>query len=195
MCDNLKRHFVNIVKKDYKTRVLCLYNKCKKDNKFCQKKLNYSQKRQLNRALFAESIWHIDRTDLADKALKGAFRDKPIFSGLCEVMCDVAERKLYAGPECVTGYAEYISFRVRSDGPTCWGLQGHIKAKKSPEFDNFPADRLKLWKREIRDDQDDLLSSLSLDDEPELLATKKIFPDSPPEEHIHVIVSPPDTTS
>ena len=29
---------------------------------FCQKKLNYSQKRQLNRALFAESAWYIDRT-------------------------------------------------------------------------------------------------------------------------------------
>lgn len=30
--------------------------------KFSRKKLNYSQKRQLNRALFAESVWQIDRT-------------------------------------------------------------------------------------------------------------------------------------
>ena len=30
--------------------------------KFYRKKLNYSQKRQLNRALFAESVWHINRT-------------------------------------------------------------------------------------------------------------------------------------
>lgn len=30
-------------------------------SKFSQKKLNYSQKRKLNRALFAESVWQIDR--------------------------------------------------------------------------------------------------------------------------------------
>ena len=74
-------------------------------------------------------------------------------------------------------------------------LVGHlrkvIKAEKAPEFDNFPADKLKLWKVTIPDDQNDLLSNLTLNDGDELLATKKIskyFPDSPPEEHIHVIV-------
>ena len=43
-------------------------------------------------------------------------------------------------------------------------LKDAIKAKKSPEFDNFPADRLRLWKKEIPDDQDDLLSNLTLND-------------------------------
>ena len=57
-------------------------------------------------------------------------------------------------------------------------LVGHlkkvIKAEKAPEFDNFPADKLRLWKKEIPDDQDDLLSNLTLNDGDELLATKKI---------------------
>jgi hypothetical protein len=51
-------------------------------------------------------------------------------------------------------------------------LKEAIKAKKASEFElNFPADKLKLWKVEILDDRDDLLSNLSLR---ELLATKKI---------------------
>ncbi|RIA91880.1 hypothetical protein C1645_821430 [Glomus cerebriforme] len=73
-------------------------------------------------------------------------------------------------------------------------LKKVIKAEKAPEFDNFPADKLRLWKVEIRDDHDDLLSNLTLNDGDELLATKKIskyFSDSPPEEHIYVIVKLP----
>jgi hypothetical protein len=56
------------------------------------------------------------------------------------------------------------------------------------------ADELKLWKVEIGDHRDDLLSKLTLQDQPELLATKKIskhFPDAPVEECIHVIVELP----
>ena len=59
---------------------------------------------------------------------------------------------------------------------------------------NFKAKDLKVWKVTIPDDHNDLLSNLSLQDQDELLATKKIskyFPDSPPEEHIHVIVKLP----
>ncbi|GES76861.1 kinase-like domain-containing protein [Rhizophagus clarus] len=77
-------------------------------------------------------------------------------------------------------------------------LVGHlkeaIKAKKHKTFHDVEADELKLWKKEIPDDQVDLLSNLTLNDGDELLATKKIskyFPDSPPEEHIHVIVKLP----
>ncbi|PKK62904.1 kinase-like protein, partial [Rhizophagus irregularis] len=57
-------------------------------------------------------------------------------------------------------------------------LVGHlkkvIKAEKAPEFDNFPADKLKLWKVTIPDDRDDLLSNLTLQDQVELLATREI---------------------
>src|SRR5688572_20934271 len=73
-------------------------------------------------------------------------------------------------------------------------LKDAIKAKKSPEFDNFPADKLKLWKVTIPGDQDDQLRNLIFQDSDELLAIRKIskyFPDSPPEEHIHVIVKLP----
>lgn len=43
-----------------------------------------------------ESENQIDNTwvTLADKAMKGAFNDVPVFKGLCEVMNDAAERKL-----------------------------------------------------------------------------------------------------
>ena len=77
-------------------------------------------------------------------------------------------------------------------------LVGHlkeaIKAKKAPEFDNFPADRLKLWKVSIPGDQDDQLRNLILQDSDELLAINDIvdyWPTSPPKKHIHVIVKLP----
>ncbi|PKY47424.1 hypothetical protein RhiirA4_462606 [Rhizophagus irregularis] len=49
-----------------------------------------------------------------------------------------------------------------------------IKAKKAPEFDNFPADRLKLWKVEIPGDHVDPLSNLSLEENEELSAINDI---------------------
>ena len=50
----------------------------------------------------------------------------------------------------------------------------------------------------IPDDRDDLLSNLTLENNAELLATKKVskyFPVSPAEEHIHVLVEPPASTA
>jgi hypothetical protein len=77
-------------------------------------------------------------------------------------------------------------------------LKKVIKAEKAPEFDNFPADKVKLWKVEIRDDQDDLLSNLSLQDQVELLATRDIgdyWSEKPPKRYIHVLVEPPASTA
>ena len=73
-----------------------------------------------------------------------------------------------------------------------------IKAEKTPEFGNFPADKLKLWKVTIPDNRDDLLSNLTLNDGDELLATREIedyWTEKPPKRHIHVLVSPPETTT
>ncbi|PKY29204.1 hypothetical protein RhiirB3_530348, partial [Rhizophagus irregularis] len=73
-------------------------------------------------------------------------------------------------------------------------LKDAIKAKKQNDFAGIDADRLKLWKVSIPGDQDDQLRNLILQDSDELLAIRKIskyFPDSPPEEHIHVIVKLP----
>jgi len=73
-----------------------------------------------------------------------------------------------------------------------------LRQKKSPEFDSFPADKLRLWKKEIPDDQDDLLSNLILNDEPELRATREIggyWTEKPPKRNIHVIVEPPESTA
>ena len=77
-------------------------------------------------------------------------------------------------------------------------LKEAIKAKKHKTFHGVEADELKLWKVPISDDHVDPLNNLSLEDSDELLAIRKIskyFPDSPPEEHIHVLVSPPEATT
>jgi len=77
-------------------------------------------------------------------------------------------------------------------------LKKVIKAENVQTFANVDAKDIKLWNVTIPDDRDDLLSNISLQDKDELLATKKIskyFPDSPPEEHIHVLVEPPVSTT
>ena len=87
------------------------------------------------------------------------------------------------------------AFPIHIDGNSLVGdLKEAIKVKKTPEFNNFPADRLKLWKVEIPDDRDDLLSNLTLQDQPELLATREIgdyWSEKPSKRHIHVLVEPP----
>src|SRR3954447_20826397 len=77
-------------------------------------------------------------------------------------------------------------------------LKEAIKGKNAQTFANVDAKDIKLWKVPISDDHVDLLSNLSFQDSDELLAIRKIskyFPDSPAEEHIHVLVSPPETTA
>ncbi|CAI2185998.1 10139_t:CDS:10, partial [Funneliformis geosporum] len=112
---------------------------------FSRKKLNSKQKRQLNRILFTESVWKIDRASnavraknctgisgngnvcfecsknlwvaLADKALKGAFNNTPVFTGLCEVMVQ-----------------------------ELWTCSNKIwKAEQSNQFDKLTLDKLRLW--------------------------------------------------
>ena len=80
-------------------------------------------------------------------------------------------------------------------------LVGHLKEAIKEKIDvpaNFKAKDLKLWKKEISDDQDDLLSNLTLNDGDELLATREIgdyWTEKPPKRHIHVLVSPSEATS
>ncbi|POG58642.1 hypothetical protein GLOIN_2v1488431 [Rhizophagus irregularis DAOM 181602=DAOM 197198] len=84
-------------------------------SKFSQKKLNYSRKRKLNCALFAESVWQIDRS--ADLALKEAFKEQPVFMGLYEVMCDVAKKKSkHMGKQNIKYSEEFTSFLVILEG-------------------------------------------------------------------------------
>jgi hypothetical protein len=88
------------------------------------------------------------------------------------------------------------AFPVHIDGNSLVGdLKKVIKAEKAPEFDNFAADRLKLWNVKIPDDRDDLLSNLTLQDKDELLATRDIgdyWSEKPPKRHI---VEPPVSTA
>jgi hypothetical protein len=89
--------------------------------------------------------------------------------------------------------ANAFSVKISRDEPIS-ELKKAIKAEKQNDFAGIDADRLKLWKVTIPGDQDDQLRNLILQDRDELLAIRKIskyFPDSPPEEHIHVIVKLP----
>jgi hypothetical protein len=90
-----------------------------------------------------------------------------------------------------------FSVKISRDEPIS-ELKKVIKAENAQTFANIDAKDLKLWKVPISDDHDDQLRNLSLEDSDELLAIRKIskyFPDSPPEECIHVLVSPPESTA
>jgi hypothetical protein len=95
----------------------------------------------------------------------------------------------------VKGNTTANAFAVDIDGEKLVKhLKETIKAKKHKTFHGIEADKLKLWKMEIPDDCDDQLRNLTLQGQPELLATKKIskyFPDLPAEKCIHVIVKLP----
>ena len=89
--------------------------------------------------------------------------------------------------------ANAFSVKISREEPIS-ELKKAIKAEKQNDFAGVDADKLRLWKKEIPDDQDDLLSNLILNDEPELLATREIgdyWTEKPPKRHIHVIVKLP----
>ncbi|PKY49454.1 hypothetical protein RhiirA4_527799 [Rhizophagus irregularis] len=68
-----------------------------------------------------------------------------------------------------------IAFPVRVDKTSLLGeLKKAIKAENSQTFANVDAKDIKLWKVEIPDNHDDQLSNLTLQDQPELLATREI---------------------
>ncbi|CAG8805380.1 14494_t:CDS:10, partial [Gigaspora margarita] len=72
---------------------------------FSSKKLDCSQKHQLNCQLYAEAVWKIDHDynksnttsdiwiKLAEKGVQGAFNKKPVFEGLCNIMLQAVIRK------------------------------------------------------------------------------------------------------
>ncbi|RGB23613.1 hypothetical protein C1646_676983 [Rhizophagus diaphanus] len=73
-----------------------------------------------------------------------------------------------------------------------------IIREPAPVVQESDAKDLKLWKVEIGDDRDDLLRNLTLQDQPELLATREVgdyWSEKPPKRHIHVLVEPPVTTT
>src|SRR4051794_6208908 len=89
--------------------------------------------------------------------------------------------------------ANAFSVKISKDKPIS-ELKKAIKTEKHKTFHGVEADELKLWKVTNSGDQDDQLRNLILQNSDELLAIRKIlkyFPDSPPEEHIHVIVKLP----
>lgn len=77
-------------------------------------------------------------------------------------------------------------------------LKEAIKSKKQNDFAGVDVDKLRLWKVEISDGNNNQLKNISLHDQDELIATKKIskyFPNTPAEEHINIIISLPESTS
>ncbi|RIB14013.1 hypothetical protein C2G38_1688361 [Gigaspora rosea] len=70
-------------------------------------------------------------------------------------------------------------------------LKNIIKAAMPPEYSDVHVHHVKLWKVNIRDDQEGELSNITFRDSEILLATRKIryyFPDDPVDNYIHVIV-------
>ncbi|KAF0480809.1 crinkler CRN family protein [Gigaspora margarita] len=74
-------------------------------------------------------------------------------------------------------------------------LKDAIKNKKQREFSNIDADELKLWKVEIPDDDANNIDNYSFHNRDVLLPSKPInkYFKKIPKEHIHVIVSPPES--
>jgi hypothetical protein len=90
-----------------------------------------------------------------------------------------------------------FSVKISRDEPIS-ELKKAIKAENSQTFANVDAKDIKLWKVKIPDDQDDLLSNLTLNDGDELLATREIgdyWTEKPLKRNIHVIVEPPESTT
>jgi hypothetical protein len=81
-------------------------------------------------------------------------------------------------------------------------LKKLIKREKHPRFEDIAADELNLWAVSVPVDDTTALKELALENNKdkgiqELHPVKKIskvFPDEPPDEHIHVIVVPPFIT-
>jgi hypothetical protein len=74
-------------------------------------------------------------------------------------------------------------------------LKDAIKAKNTNDFANIDAVKLRLWKVEIPDDRDDLIQGQALQDNNQLLPTRRLvryWTDTPPSEHIHVIIKLPE---
>ncbi|CAG8610081.1 3498_t:CDS:2, partial [Paraglomus occultum] len=73
-------------------------------------------------------------------------------------------------------------------------LKDAIKAKKAPEFDSWPPDKLRLWKVEIPVKRDDLIQGQTLQDDNQLPPTDYLYEywtDTPKRRHIHVIIKLP----
>ncbi|GBB85990.1 hypothetical protein RclHR1_12420004 [Rhizophagus clarus] len=81
--------------------------------------------------------------------------------------------------------ANAFSVKVSRDKPID-ELKKTIKTEKAPEFDNFPADRLRLWKvDQLRNSKKELLSINDIG---------QYWPEKPSKESIHVIVELPATS-
>jgi hypothetical protein len=91
------------------------------------------------------------------------------------------------------------AFPVRIDKTLLVGdLKNEIKKAKAPEFDNFAADKLTLWKVNIPDDGEAAIQRLALQadtaNEIKMRPTKKIgeyYREQPAEGHIHVVIERP----
>src|SRR4051812_15329428 len=93
------------------------------------------------------------------------------------------------------------AFPIRVSGDTTIGaLKNLIKAANSNRFCDIAADKLKLW-REIthRDDLAYLDTNLVVQNDEAILSPFSVisetFPDGIADEHVHIIVSRPDTVS
>ncbi|RGB35644.1 hypothetical protein C1646_667554 [Rhizophagus diaphanus] len=99
---------------------------------------------------------------------------------------------------CIVEGNEYNAFAINiNKNKTISELKSLIQKEKHNDFAGIDPDQLKLWQVEIPDDCYDELVSPQLHGNNKLLGTKKIskyFTKAPVDEHIHIIVSLPETT-
>ncbi|RGB22487.1 hypothetical protein C1646_677806 [Rhizophagus diaphanus] len=105
--------------------------------------------------------------------------------------------KLYPEHNKVQGNA-HNAFAINiNKNKTISELKSLIQKEKHNDFAGIDSDQLKLWQVEIPDNCYDELTNSQLLGNNELLATKKIskyFTKNPADEHIHIIVTLPETT-
>ena len=129
-------------------------------------------------------------------------KNHAIIRDLCLLICSSHSKNMNTITIFCLVHGEPLanSFSVDIDkSKTISYLKELIKAKKTPEFDDVATDKLTLWRVNIRDDDNDGIQQLVLKNNDithvsEMLPTRKIekyFPDTPSDEHVHVVIEKP----
>jgi hypothetical protein len=95
----------------------------------------------------------------------------------------------------IFGDRELFAVKISPD-ETVFDLKEAIVTKKPNRLQGIDADSLRLWKKEVTEEEKDGLQLSDLNDGDELRATLDIgdyFEEAPPKRKIHIIVKIPET--
>uniref|UniRef100_U9ULS9 Crinkler effector protein N-terminal domain-containing protein n=1 Tax=Rhizophagus irregularis (strain DAOM 181602 / DAOM 197198 / MUCL 43194) TaxID=747089 RepID=U9ULS9_RHIID len=149
-------------------------------------------KEQICRAKNLEIYWKEVITELNKDSLKRKLEEKENFNSQSK-KCRTTITLF-----CIVQGNAHNAFAINiNKNKTISELKSLIQKEKHNDFAGIDPDQLKLWQVEIPDDCFDELTNLQLLGNNELLATKKIskyFTKTPANEHVHIIVTLPETT-